>query len=53
VLNLDGISIGGVDDISRVVDESRTSRDVVAVVLLAGDLKRMTIVPAERVRAII
>jgi S1-C subfamily serine protease len=48
VLKLDGISIGGVDDISRVLDESRIGRDVVADVLRAGGLKRLTIVPVDR-----
>jgi S1-C subfamily serine protease len=50
ILSVDGVAIGGADDLIRLLNAERIGRET-AVTILRGSVEKKTVVPVERVQA--
>jgi S1-C subfamily serine protease len=51
ILTVDGVAIGGADDLMRMLDWERIGRSVEIRVLRAGKIETVAVIPTERVRS--
>lgn len=48
VVGIDGLSVSGLDDLVRLLDDSRIGRDVVLAILRHGEVRQVVLVPTDR-----